>query len=233
VNANVPNIIFSSTAAVYAENDGAPITEDAPLHPTSPYGASKMMSERVIQDSCRAHGLNAVILRYFNVAGADMKGRSGQTADTATSLIRLACQTALDQRPALQIYGNDYATPDGTAVRDYIHVCDLAAAHISALEYLLAGGKSDIFNCGYGEGISVQQVVDAFADIIGHPLTARMAPRREGDLGMVIAGAYKIRQKLKWEPRYNDLQTIIRSALAWEMQLTERRKIPATAAVAV
>ena len=189
VKCGVKHFIFSSTAAVYGDPARVPVAEDAPLNPVSPYGWSKLMTEVMLRDAQAAHGLGHVILRYFNVAGADPKMRTGQSTPEATHLIKVAVQTALGMRKGLDVFGTDYATPDGTCIRDYIHVTDLARAHRAALNYLRAGGDSATLNCGYGRGYSVLQVVDAVKRAIGHEFPVRMAPRRPGDPMSIVAAA--------------------------------------------
>ena len=222
VRHRVPRFIFSSTAAVYGMPETGMVDEKAPLQPISPYGASKLMSEQMLADVGRAHGLSYAILRYFNVAGADDEGRSGQSNPQATHLIKIASQTALGQRPFMEIFGRDYDTPDGTCVRDYIHVSDLIDAHSAALSYLREGGASDIFNCGYGQGYSVAQVIHAVEAVSGKKITCREGERRAGDPAQLIAKADKARQILSWQPKRDDLQKIVKSALDWEAQLMRR-----------
>jgi UDP-glucose 4-epimerase len=222
VKAGIPNFIFSSTAAVYGNPEQLPIEEAAPLRPISPYGTSKLMTELMLRDSHLAYGLNYVALRYFNVAGADPKGRSGQSSPRATHLIKVASQVALGQRKELEIFGNDYDTPDGTCVRDYIHVSDLISAHMKALSHLQGGGQSGIFNCGYGRGYSVLDVIGAVERASGTKLAVRMTERRPGDPAGLVAGAGKARHVLGWEPEHEDLDFIVSSALAWESHLQRR-----------
>jgi len=222
VMAGVRNVIFSSTAAVYGEPRQTPITEDAPFAPISPYGTSKMMTELMLRDTARAHDLRYVALRYFNVAGADPYGRSGQSTPQATHLIKVASQAALGQRSHLDIYGDDYPTPDGTCLRDYIHVSDLARAHVLALEYLEGDGESLALNCGYGHGYSVREVVEAVKRVSGVDFPVRMVGRRAGDPATLIAGADRIREVLGWRPQLDDLEAIVRHALAWEGKLKAR-----------
>jgi UDP-glucose 4-epimerase len=222
VKAGVARFIFSSTAAVYGIPESNPVYEEAPLRPISPYGSSKLMTEWMLEDCARAYGLSQVALRYFNVAGADAKGRAGQSTAKATHLIKVASQVALGQRPRLEIFGRDYATPDGTCVRDYIHVSDLIAAHLAALDHLRKGGKGGAFNCGYGRGYSVLDVVRAVERAVGHPLAVKDMPRRAGDPPMLVAGAEKVRTHLGWTPRHDDLDFIVRTALAWEDRLARR-----------
>lgn len=222
VKAKVPNFIFSSTAAVYGNPKSLPVFEtDAPA-PISPYGSSKLMTEIMLQDSHLAYGLNYIALRYFNVAGADPKGRSGQSTPRATHLIKVACQTALGQRPKMEVFGTDYDTPDGTCLRDYIHVSDLIAAHMDALTHLRKGGASGIFNCGYGKGYSVLEVVKAVERANNAGFRVDYSPRRAGDPAGIVAGAKRIREVLGWQPKYNDLDFIVASALAWEKHLQRR-----------
>ncbi|BAZ44054.1 UDP-glucose 4-epimerase [Chondrocystis sp. NIES-4102] len=212
----VDKFIFSSTAAVYGEPEENPVTESCATNPINPYGCSKLMSERMIQDYARSSNFKYVILRYFNVAGADLTGNIGQSAKKASHLIRVACDAALGIRPAVGIFGTDFDTPDGTGIRDYIHVEDLAAAHIDALCYLEAGGTSEILNCGYGTGYSVRQVLNKLKEISGVDFPVIEFPRRPGDPACVIASGYRIRQVLGWQPKYNDLEVILNTALAWE-----------------
>lgn len=222
VRAKVPNFIFSSTAAVYGNPKSLPVSEADMPDPISPYGTSKLMTETMLRDSHTAYGLNYVALRYFNVAGADPKGRSGQSTPRATHLIKVACQTALGQRKEMQLFGTDYATPDGTCLRDYIHVSDLIAAHMDALRHLQRGGESGIFNCGYGKGFSVLDVIRAVEKAHGAPINVVYGPRRAGDPAAIVAGADRAREVLGWSPRHDDLNTIVSSALAWEQHLARR-----------
>lgn len=219
VQGGVRNFIFSSTAAVYGEVGAEPVAESDPLHPVSPYGRSKLMTEWMLEDTARAHGLNYVILRYFNVAGADPEGRSGQSTPNATHLIKVACQAALGDRAGLEIFGTDYPTPDGTCLRDYIHVSDLARAHMDALRYLRQGGVSDVFNCGYGRGYSVKEIANIVKKISGVDFQVQLSPRRAGDPAAIIAKADKIRRILDWQPRFDQVETIVERALAWEKHL--------------
>lgn len=223
VAAKIPNFIFSSTAAVYGIPEINPVTETAVLQPISPYGSSKLMTETMLRDTAKAHPLRFVALRYFNVAGADPKGRSGQSTPRATHLIKVASETALGMRPSLEIYGTDYETPDGTCIRDYIHVTDLVRAHLDALRYLRAGGESIVLNCGYGKGFSVLDVVEAVKRAAGHDFTVHTTGRRAGDPPALVAGAGRIHEVLGWEPRLNDLDTIVEHALAWEKHLKDDR----------
>ena len=219
ISMGVRNFIFSSTAAVYGMPDTSPVSEDAPLRPMSPYGSSKLMTEIMLADASRAHDFRYVALRYFNVAGADPQGRSGQSTPRATHLIKVACETALGKRSHMDIFGTDYPTPDGTCIRDYIHVTDLVAAHAVALKHLRAGGTSDIFNCGYGRGYSVLEVVETVRRVSDLPLDARLAPRRPGDPASIVASSAKIRDALGWQPRLDDLDKIVIHALAWERHI--------------
>jgi UDP-glucose 4-epimerase len=222
VKSDVKNFIFSSTAAVYGNPKNLPVFETDEPAPISPYGTSKLMTELMLRDSHAAYGLNYVALRYFNVAGADPKGRSGQSTPRATHLIKVACQTALGQRGQMDVFGTDYDTPDGTCVRDYIHVSDLIAAHMDALAHLRRGGKSGIYNCGYGKGYSVLEVIKAVEKAYGAPVNAQLGPRRAGDPAGIVAGAQKVRDELGWQPRYDDLDFIVKSALDWERHLMRR-----------
>ena len=216
VAAGVGRMIFSSTAAVYGMPDALPVFEDAPTRPINPYGSSKLMTEWMLRDAAAAYGLRYVALRYFNVSGADPAGRSGQATRSPSHLLEIAAQAATGRRDGMQIYGDDYPTPDGTCVRDYIHVSDLAAAHLAALAYLEAGGDSQTLNCGYGRGYSVREVLAAVERVLGRPLAATMSGRRAGDPAALVAGATRIRQVLNWAPRYDDLDVIVATALAWE-----------------
>ena len=215
----VRHFIFSSTAAVYGDPERVPVAENSALNPVSPYGWSKLMTEVMLRDAAAAHGLGHVILRYFNVAGADPKMRTGQATPEATHLIKVAVQTALGMRPGLDVYGTDYPTPDGTCIRDYIHVTDLARAHRAALTYLRAGGASATLNCGYGRGYSVLQVVDAVRRAIGHEFPVRKVQRRPGDPMSIVASAGRIRELLNWAPELDNLDTIVAHAIAWERRL--------------
>jgi UDP-glucose 4-epimerase len=222
VKNGVKNFIFSSTAAVYGNPKSLPVTEADEPAPISPYGFSKLMTEQMLRDSHAAYGLNFVALRYFNVAGADPKGRSGQSTPRATHLIKVACQTALGQRPFMEVFGTDYETPDGTCLRDYIHVSDLIAAHMDAHSHLKRGGQSGIFNCGYGKGFSVLDVIKSVERVNGKSLNVKYGPRRAGDPAGIIAGADKAREILGWSPQYQDLDFIVAGALNWEAHLTKR-----------
>jgi len=218
VRGGVEHFILSSTAAVYGEPDRVPIAEDAPTRPMSPYGSSKLMAEIILRDAARAHGLRYMILRYFNVAGADPQLRTGQSTRGATHLIKVAAETALGLRPKLEIFGTDYPTPDGTCIRDYIHVGDLAAAHSDALRYLRNGGESLTLNCGYGHGFSVLEVIDAVKRAAGVDFRVEFAARRPGDPARIVAAADRARALLDWQPQFGELSTIVAHALAWERQ---------------
>ena len=219
VNAGVQQFNFSSTAAVYGNPDRVPITEDAETRPLSPYGWSKLMTEQMLQDTAAAHGTRFVVLRYFNVAGADPQLRTGQPTPEATHLIKVAVQTALGQRPFLEVFGTDYPTPDGTCIRDYIHVSDLVDAHAIALAHLRGGGESLILNCGYGRGYSVLEVIEAVQRAAGHAIAVRKVGRRAGDPAWIVADAARLRARLGWRPRFDDLDQIVAHALAWEGKL--------------
>lgn len=217
VDHGVSQIVFSSTAAVYGQPEAMPVGEDAPTRPANPYGTSKLMSEWMLRDASLAHGLRHVILRYFNVAGADPQGRTGQATPEATHLIKVACEAACGKRGAIEVYGDDYDTPDGTCIRDFIHVSDLARAHVSALEHLGKGGDSLTLNCGYGRGYSVREVLDGLERLTGKPLPARLAARRAGDVAALVADVSRLRQVLGWVPRHDDLDFILKTALQWEL----------------
>jgi len=210
----INQIVFSSTAAVYGQPTENPVTESAPTQPINPYGRSKLCSEWLIQDYGAASSLRYVILRYFNVAGADPGGRLGQKSKEASHLIRSACDAALKRKPGVQIFGTDFSTPDGTGIRDYIHVEDLAAAHLDALRYLEQGQESQTLNCGYGQGYSVRQVIARVKEISGVDFPVLETDRRPGDPACVIASADKIRQVLGWQPKYNNLDQIVATTLA-------------------
>jgi UDP-glucose 4-epimerase len=222
VKSGVRHFIFSSTAAVYGLPGSTSVAETAPLKPLSPYGNSKLMTEMMLADAARAHDLSYVVLRYFNVAGADPKGRAGQSTPQATHLIKVACETALGKRSHLEVFGTDYPTSDGTCIRDYIQVSDLARAHSAALAYLAAGGASETFNCGYGRGFSVLEVVEAVKRAAGRSFDVRLGPRRPGDPAQIVAASEKIRGALGWAPAYADLDVIVGQALKWEDQLGTR-----------
>ena len=224
IKASVRHFIFSSTAAVYGATEAGPISEAAPTAPASPYGTSKLMTEIMLHDAARAHGLRFVSLRYFNVAGADPKMRAGQATLAATHLIKVACETAIGKRPKMEIFGTDYPTPDGTCIRDYIHVSDLVDAHSSALAYLRSGGASATLNCGYGRGSSVLEVIDAVRRASGRDFPVEVSRRRPGDPPALVANVERIHATLPWRPRFQNLDTIVAHALEWEKQLASRRK---------
>ena len=219
LEAGVKNFVFSSTAAVYGIPAEGVAAEDTPTAPINPYGTSKLMSEWMLRDVSAASALKHVALRYFNVAGSDSQGRVGQATPKATLLIKVACEHVIGKRPQVAIYGTDYATPDGTGVRDYIHVEDLATAHLDALDYLRGGGASTVLNVGYGHGYSVREVLQSVERVSGKRLNIREEPRRPGDPPGLVARAERIRRELGWKPRLDDLDTIVRTALAWEERL--------------
>ncbi|MCJ2074712.1 UDP-glucose 4-epimerase GalE [Methylobacterium sp. E-016] len=224
VRTGVKHIIFSSTAAVYGEPETVPVPEDLATNPINPYGRSKLMSEWMIRDAAAAHGFSYVILRYFNVAGADPRGRTGQSTPNATHLIKVATQAALGQRPHLEVFGTDYPTPDGSCLRDYIQVSDLAEAHRVALDHLRAGGESLTLNCGYGNGYSVLEVIETVKRVSGRDFPVRLSPRRPGDPARIVAEASRIREQLGWRPKHDDLDAIVRQALDWEDALPKRNR---------
>jgi len=224
VKAGVKHIVFSSTAAVYGMTGLEPVAEDTDLRPMSPYGRSKLMTEMMLADVAAAHPITYGALRYFNVAGADAQKRSGQSSPTATHLIKVASQAALGQRPYMEIFGTDYPTPDGTCVRDYIHVTDLVEAHALLLGYLRGGGESTTLNCGYGQGYSVREVIDMVRKVSGVDFPVQEAPRRAGDPPAIVAGADKVRALLGWTPAHDDLEEIVTSAYAWEQYLRTRNR---------
>ncbi|EAW34923.1 UDP-glucose 4-epimerase [Lyngbya sp. PCC 8106] len=221
----VKKLVFSSTAAVYGETVENPVRESTPTAPINPYGYSKLMSEQMIKDYSQASGLKYVILRYFNVAGADLNGRIGQSNKKASHLIKVAIDAALNRRQSVSIFGTDFPTPDGTGIRDYIHVEDLAAAHLDALRYLQEDHESQIFNCGYGQGYSVKEVLAKVKEFSGVNFPVIEIERRAGDPGCVIACSDKIRQILGWKPQYNNLDTIVSSALSWELKLISLKEL--------
>jgi UDP-glucose 4-epimerase len=223
VNAGVPHFIFSSTAATYGIPDTIPVSEDLPKVPINPYGQSKLMTELMLADVAAAHPMNYCALRYFNVAGADPQGRSGQSTAGATHLIKVAVEAALGKRESVGVFGDDFDTPDGTGVRDYIHVADLAAAHVLALEALIAQPeRSHTMNAGYGRGFSVLEVLDAVDRITNQPIKRIMSPRRAGDPPALVADNSRIKATLPWRPAHAELDTIVTHALAWERKLGER-----------
>ncbi len=219
VASGVKKFIFSSTAAVYGVTDQPAIAEDGLKDPESPYGRSKLMTEWMLADTAVAHDFRYVALRYFNVAGADPKGRSGQSTPRATHLIKRACQVALGRVPYLGIFGTDYPTPDGTGIRDYIHVSDLIGAHALALGHLRDGGESGTFNCGYGHGFSVREVAKAVERAAGKSLAVKEMPRRAGDPPMIVSNPAKLKATLGWKPEHDSLDEIVAGALAWESRL--------------
>lgn len=220
----IQHFIFSSTAAVYGEPEKTPITEEMPHQPISPYGTSKLMTEWMLRDAAAAHpDFNYVALRYFNVAGADPQLRSGQSFPRATHLIKIASQAATGERSHIEVYGTDYPTADGTCIRDYIHVSDLAQAHLCALNYLEAGGKSTSANCGYGYGYSVLEIIDAVKRVSGVNFAVRMAPRRAGDPAILVAGNDRVCNEFGFSPKRADLDLIVGDALAWERKLQSMR----------
>lgn len=221
-NAGVKHFIFSSTAAVYGIPESGLAKEDSPLNPINPYGTSKLMSEMMLRDLSFATDMEHVVLRYFNVAGCDPEGRIGQSTEKATLLTKVACEAAVGKRPHVSIFGTDYDTPDGTGVRDYIHVEDLADAHLKALDYLRQGGQSQTLNCGYGDGYSVRELLQAVIEANGAPFEIIEEARRAGDPPSLVAQAEKIKEVLAWQPRYNDLMKIVTSSLAWERQLKSK-----------
>jgi UDP-glucose 4-epimerase len=219
VNRGVRHFVFSSTCAVYGNPAQVPVTEDTLPAPISPYGWSKLMTEIMLRDAAMAHDVHHVILRYFNVAGADPKCRAGQSTKNATQLIKVAVEAALGLRAKLDIYGSDYPTPDGTCIRDYIHVSDLVCVHSDALRYLRAGGASVTLNCGYGHGFSVREVIEMVKRVSGVDFKVDIAPRRPGDPARIVAASDRARATLGWKPQFDDLGTIIAHALAWEQRL--------------
>jgi len=228
VRGGVRHFIFSSTAAVYGNPAAIPVREDTPTQPISPYGWSKLMTEIMLRDAGAAHDLRYVTLRYFNVAGADPQARTGQSTANATHLIKVAVEAALGLRPGLEVFGTDYPTADGTCIRDYIHVSDLAQAHRDALSYLRAKGTSLTLNCGYGHGYSVHEVIDAVQGVAGVGFKVENAPRRAGDPAQIVADSSRIRSLLGWRPQFDDLPTIVAHALAWERKLRHSRSAAGT-----
>lgn len=223
VKAGVRHFIFSSTAAVYGEPETSPVLEDIALSPINPYGRSKLMVEWMLADACKAHDLKAVVLRYFNVAGADPKGRHGQSASNATHLIKIAAQAALGRRNGMDVFGTDYATPDGSCIRDYIQISDLIGAHMLALQHLRAGGDNLTCNCGYGRGLSVLEIVEVMKRVSGVDFPVRLSGRRAGDPASLVAGSDKVRAALGWQPAFaDDVDAIVQQALDWERRLHNR-----------
>jgi UDP-glucose 4-epimerase len=224
VQGGVKQFIFSSTAAVYGNTERVPVTEDDALVPMSPYGSSKLMTEIMLRDASAAHSLRHVILRYFNVAGADPELRTGQSTRNATHLIKAAVETALGRREKIEVFGTDYPTRDGTCIRDYIHVSDLAQAHLDALRYLRKGGTSVTANCGYGRGYSVREVIETVKKVSGADFRVDFSPRRAGDPAQIVASSERARAVLGWKPQRDDLSTIVGHALGWERKLMTRNR---------
>lgn len=224
VRGGVKRFIFSSTAAVYGNPDTIPVPETAPTNPLSPYGSSKLMSEIMLRDTAAAHDLRYVILRYFNVAGADPQGRTGLSTNGATHLLKIATEAAAGHRNGIDVFGTDYPTPDGSCIRDFIHVSDLAKAHEAALNYLRRSGPSCTLNCGYGRGYSVLETIAAVKAVAGVDFEVRHAARRDGDIMTMVADTARIRGTLDWTPRYDDLPTIADHALTWERKLLQSRQ---------
>jgi UDP-glucose 4-epimerase len=223
VKCGVNRFIFSSTAAVYGNPDQVPVPEHAPTRPLSPYGSSKLMTEIMLHDAASAHGMNYVVLRYFNVAGADPQARIGLATVGATHLLKIAVEAATGQRAKIDVFGTDYPTPDGSCIRDFIHVSDLAQAHRAALSYLRDGGGSATLNCGYGRGYSVLETIEAVRRVSGRNFAVQYAPRRPGDIMTMVADTGRIRTTLDWTPQYDNLETIAAHALAWEEKLFRER----------
>jgi UDP-glucose 4-epimerase len=224
VKCGVKRFLFSSTAAVYGNPDQAPVAETAPTRPLSPYGFSKLMTEIMLHDVAAAFGMNFIVLRYFNVAGADPKARIGLSTVGATHLLKIAVEAATGQRARIDVFGTDYPTPDGSCIRDFIHVSDLAQAHRAALSYLRGGGVSTTLNCGYGRGYSVLETIEAVRRASGANFAVQYAPRRPGDIMTMVADTGRIRSTLDWTPQYDDLDTIAAHALAWEQKLSRERR---------
>lgn len=216
VREGIEAFIFSSTATVYGNPQCVPLPETAETLPVNPYGTSKLMTEWMLRDVSAATGMHHAILRYFNVAGADPAGRSGQSGPDSSHLIRVACELIVGKRSKMSVFGTDYTTPDGTCIRDYVHVSDLAEAHVLALEHLLRHGENVILNCGYGHGFSVWQVIDVVRKLVGRELAIHMSARRAGDAEILVSDSRKIRETLDWKPRFDDLETIVSTALDWE-----------------
>jgi UDP-glucose 4-epimerase len=224
VKCGVNRFIFSSTAAVYGNPDQMPVPEHAPTRPLSPYGSSKLMAEIMLHDVASAHAMNYVVLRYFNVAGADPQARIGLATVGATHLLKIAVEAATGQRAKIDVFGTDYPTPDGSCIRDFIHVSDLAQAHLAALAYLRGGGASTTLNCGYGRGYSVLETIEAVRRVSARNFAIQYAPRRAGDIMTMVADTSRIRKLLDWTPKYDDLDTIAAHALAWEEKLLRERQ---------
>ncbi len=219
----VKYFIFSSTAAVYGDVRDNPVEEDSPLAPVSPYGRSKLMVEWMLEDAARAHGLHYVVLRYFNVAGADVRGRLGQSTPNATHLIKVAVQVALGHRKGMDVFGTDYPTRDGSCIRDFIQINDLINAHLAALDYLRNGGADIICNCGYARGYSVLEVIDVVKRVAQVDFETRLVGRRAGDPPAIVASNDRIRRALGWRPQHDDLEAIVRQAMDWERRLHNRQ----------
>jgi UDP-glucose 4-epimerase len=219
LRAGVPHFIFSSTAAVYGMPPGGIARESSPTAPINPYGSSKLMSEWMLRDVSASSSLRHVALRYFNVAGADLQARIGQSSREATHLIKIACEAVVGKRGEVGVFGTDYPTPDGTCIRDYVHVEDLARAHLLALDHLRAGGESATLNCGYGRGYSVLEVLDAVDRVAGLRIQRRVQARRPGDPPQLVSNAERIREVLRWEPQHDNLDDIVSSAIEWERRL--------------
>jgi UDP-glucose 4-epimerase len=224
VKCGISQFIFSSTAAVYGNPDQVPVPEEAPTRPLSPYGSSKLMTEIMLHDVASAHGLKYVVLRYFNVAGADPQARIGLATVGATHLLKIAVEAAIGQRAKIDVFGTDYETPDGSCIRDFIHVSDLAQAHRAALSYLRGGGASVTLNCGYGRGYSVLETIEAVRRISGRNFAVQHSQRRPGDIMTMIADTARLRATLAWTPQYDDLDAIVAHALAWEQKLFRERQ---------
>ncbi len=221
VRAGVPHFVFSSTAAVYGIQKQMPVTEKAPTEPFNPYGRTKLMMEWMLRDIAAATALDYVVLRYFNVAGGSPEHRTGPASSNTSNLVRVACQAALGMRNGIDVYGTDYPTRDGTCIRDFIHVSDIADAHVAALEYLADGGDSQVLNCGYGKGYTVTEILDAVDEVVGTPMRRRIAGRRLGDVAEMVSDASRLRNCLNWLPQHDDVETIVTSALAWEQRLAD------------
>lgn len=225
IAAGIKRFIFSSTAAIYGPTGDDPVTEERLPDPATPYGASKLMTERMLRDAAAAHDFSYVALRYFNVSGADPKGRTGQSTPGATHLLKVACETALGKRPFMEVFGTDYPTRDGTCERDFIHVSDLVAAHWDALSYLRSGGANLVANCGYGRGFSVLELIDSVRRVNGRDFDVHLGARRPGDMSRVIADSSLARRVLGWTPRHDDLDVIVSTALKWEDALSRRNSV--------
>ncbi len=221
VRAGVRHFVFSSTAAVYGIQKQMPVTEDFPTAPINPYGRTKLMMEWMLRDIAAATALDYVVLRYFNVAGGSPEHLTGPGSPETSNLVRVGCQAALELRDGIDVFGTDYSTRDGTCIRDFIHVCDIADAHVAALEYLAQGGDSQVLNCGYGNGYTVTEILDAVDKIAGTRMRRRIAGRRPGDVAEMVADASRLRNRLRWQPRHDDVEAIVASALTWEQRLAD------------